>query len=306
MDGFNLGMFFTVEGDGEPDPMKHPAAHYQLVSPPLFEALGIPIVRGRPFSDRDTLASVPVCIVNEEFARRYLTARDPIGSRISVQTLDVPPMTVTREVIGVSRQVKEEPGARVNQLEIYVPLAQNAWYSATIVARTIGNPKSFAPAIKTAVGRVQKNIPLLRIRTMDDVAAEATTTPRFRARLVGAFAVLAIVLAAGGIFSVFTFTVQQRSREFSIRMALGARSRDVLQQVLTDGARVIAMGLALGIAGCVVLVRSMTSLLFAVAPLDPIAFGAASAMLAAVALTACALPAVWASRADPASVLRQE
>jgi putative ABC transport system permease protein len=306
LDGWSAGQPFTVVGSASGDPSRRPAAHYQLISPRYFEAMGIPVLRGRAFTPQDTSASAPVCVVNEEFARRYLADRDPIGAKVVVQTLEFPPRISTREVVGVSGQVKERPNARDKQLEIYVPIAQNAWYGTTIVVRTAGAPIAFVPAIKAAVARVRKDMPVTRVRTMDDVAVEATAIPRFRAQLIGSFAALAIALAAAGIFSVFTFTVQQRTREFSIRMALGARESDVLRLVLVNGVKVVAIGLAIGIAAALWLVRSMTSLLFAVTPFDPMTFAGASALLALVALAACVLPAVRASRSDPAVALRQE
>jgi putative ABC transport system permease protein len=306
LDGWSAGQPFTVVGSASGDPARRPAAHYQLISPPYFEAMGIPVLRGRAFTPQDTSASAPVCVVNEEFARRYLADRDPIGAKVVIQTLEFPPRMTPREVVGVSRQVKERPNARDKQLEIYVPIAQNAWYGTTIVVRTAGAPIAFVPAIKAAVARVRKDMPVTRVRTMDDVAVEATAIPRFRAQLIGTFAALAIALAAAGIFSVFTFTVQQRTREFSIRMALGARESDVLRLVLVNGVKVVAIGLAIGITAALGLARSMTSLLFAVTPFDPMTFAGASALLALVALAACVLPAVRASRSDPAVALRQE
>jgi putative ABC transport system permease protein len=277
-----------------------------MVSPQYFDTLGIPVLRGRAFTDRDSSTATPVCIVNEEFARRYLGDRDPIGAKVSAQTLALAPTVVTREVVGVIRQVKERPHATDNQLEIYVPLAQNSWFNATVVVRAAVPPATLVPQLRDAVAHVRKDLGPTRIRTMEDVAEESTATPRFRARLVGAFAVLAMLLAAAGVFSVFTFTVQQRMREFSIRMALGARSGDVLSQVLGDGARVIAIGLVFGIAASAALVRSMASLLFAVKPFDPIAFAGGSMLLALTALTACAIPAIRASRSDPAATLRED
>ncbi len=304
--GWSAGQLFTVVGGKSDDPMHRPAAHYQLISPSYFEAMGIPVVRGRAFTARDTSASQPVCIVNEEFARRYLADRNPLGAKVSVQSLDYPPKPFVREVVGVSGQVKERPNARDNQLEIYVPIAQNAWYGTTLVVRTAGAPMSFVPSIKAAVARIQKNMAVTRIRTMDDVAEEATAIPRFRAQLLGIFALLAIALAAAGVFSVFTFIVQQRTREFSIRMALGATRSDVLRLVLGNCVKVAAVGLVIGVAASLALVRSMESLLFAVTPFDPMTFAGASALLALVALAACALPAIRAARSDPAVALRQE
>jgi putative ABC transport system permease protein len=305
-DGWGSGQLFSVVGTPLDDPSRHPAAHYQPVGPRYFETLGIPLVRGRAFTDRDNSASTPVCIVNQEFVRRYLSGRDPIGAKLDMQTLALAPAKVTREIVGIVAQVKERPDARENQIEIYAPIAQNSWFTTTVVVRAAVPPETLVPAIRAAVARVRKDLPLTRIRTMEQIASESTATPRFRARLVGAFAVLAIVLAAAGVFSVFTFAVQQRMREFSIRMALGARSADVLRQVLGDGAKVIAIGLALGLAASAALVRSISSLLFAVTPFDPITFASGSALLALVALSACALPAFRASRSDPAATLRDE
>jgi len=305
-DGWGGGQLFTVVGTALDEPSRHPPAHYQPVGPGYFETLGIPLLRGRAFTDRDNGSSAPVCIVNEEFARRYLADREPVGAKVSVQTLALAPTNVTREVVGVVRQVKERPDARDNLIEIYVPIAQNSWYTTTLVVRAAVPPATLVSAIRAAAGRVRKDLPLTRIRTMEDIATESTAAPRFRARLVGSFAVLAIVLAAAGVFSVFTFTVQQRTREFSIRMALGARAQDVLALVLASGTKVVATGVVIGLAAALLLVRSMASLLFAVTPFDPLTFAGASVLLALVALTACALPALRAARSDPAAALRQE
>jgi putative ABC transport system permease protein len=305
-DGWGGGQLFSVVGTALDEPSRHPPAHYQPVGPGYFEALGIPLLRGRAFTDLDNTTSTPVCIVNEEFARRYLADRDPIGAKVSVQSLALAPTNVTREVVGVVRQVKERPDARDNQIEIYVPVAQNSWYTTTLVVRAAVPPATLVAAIRAAAGRVRKGLPPTRIRTMEDIALESTATPRFRARLVSTFAVLAIVLAARGVFSVFTFTVHQRTREFSVRRALGASGGDILRLVMRQGVVLVILGLAIGLAAAGALVRSLTSLLFAVKPFDPLTFAGAAALLALVALTACALPALRAARSDPAVALRQE
>jgi predicted permease len=305
-DGLTTSEAFTVVGSASIDPARRPLAHYQLISPRYFDAMGIPLLRGRAFTAADTSESAQVCIVNEEFARRYLADRDPIGAKVNVQSFDFPSKTFTREVVGVARQVKERPNARENQVEIYVPIAQNAFYGTTIVARTAGAPTAFVAAIRAAVARAKKDMAVTRVRTMEDVSAEATAIPRFRAQLIGAFAGLAIVLAAAGVFSVFAFTVQQRTREFSVRRALGATGGDVLRLVLGQGARLVILGLAIGVVTAGALVRSLSALLFAVRPLDPLTFAGASALLGLVALMACVLPALRAARSDPAVALRQE
>jgi putative ABC transport system permease protein len=304
--GFSFAQGFAVAGDASPDSARLPLAHYQMIGSLYFDVLGIPLVQGRAFAERDTPDSAPVCIVNEEFVRRYLRDRNPIGARIVVRTMAVPPMPVEREIVGVSRQVKERPGVTENQIEIFVPASQNSWYATTIAAKTAVDPTGLVPAIKAAVARVRRDLPVTRVRTLDDVAAESTARPRFRAQLVGAFAALAMVLAAVGIFSVFTFTVQQRRREFSIRLALGAGRGNVVRHVVGDAGRLIGVGIAIGAASASVLARSMSSLLFGVRPFDPATFAGAAALLGAVAVMACAFPAVRAASSDPATALKSD
>ena len=165
---------------------------------------------------------------------------------------------------------------------------------------------TFLAAVKAAIARVDKDQPLTRMRTMEEVAAEATSQPRFRAELVGVFAVLALVLAAVGIFGVLAFSVGQRAREFGIRLALGARSHDVLRLVLGGALKMTGAGVAIGLVAAAALTRLLGTLLFAVQPTDPVTFVGTAAVLATAALLACALPAWRATRVDPAVTLRQE
>lgn len=296
---------FTVVGDPPVDLTLRTNAHYQIITPRYFEALGITLLQGRAFTDRDTSTGVPVCIVNEELARRYFSGRNPIGARISVPSVTVK-VPVDREIVGVIGQVALHAGETDKPLEIYVPLAQNAWTSATLAVRTEGDPAPIVPSIKAAIARVDRNQAVARVRTMEEVAAEATARPRFRAQLIGAFAALAVVLAAVGIFSVLMFTVQERAREFGIRLALGAQRSDVFRLVLSGGVRVTAIGVAIGLFASALLVRSLNSLLFEVAPFDPIAFAAATGGVAAIALAASVAPALRAVRSDPSATLRAD
>ncbi|OLC51560.1 MAG: hypothetical protein AUH43_02385 [Acidobacteria bacterium 13_1_40CM_65_14] len=296
---------FTVVGDAPVDQAFRTNAHYQIITPRYFEALGITLLQGRAFTDRDTITAVPVCIVNEEIARRYFSGRNPIGARISVPSILVR-VPVAREIVGVIRQVKTQPDETEKPLEIYVPLAQNAWTSSTLAIRTEGDPAPIVPSIKAAIARVDRNQAVSRVRTMEEIAAESTSRPRFRAQLVAAFASVAVVLAAAGIFSVLMFAVQQRAREFSIRLALGAGSSDVFRLVLGDGLRLTAVGLAIGLAASALIVRSLGTLLFAVKPFDPISFAVATLGVGTVAVAACVAPALRAVRSDPATALRAE
>jgi putative ABC transport system permease protein len=308
LDGWDIGQGFAVVGDPPIEPSRMPAAHYQIVGASYFRTLGIDIVRGRAFGEHDTAQAQPVCIVNEEFVRRHLRGREPIGTVVGVQNMAMTGASelVPREIVGVIRQVATEPGEKERPLEIYVPMAQNPWFSASLSVRTAGDPMSFLPAVKAAIARVDKDQPVTRVRTLEEVAAEATSQPRFRAELVGLFAMLALALASVGIFGVLAFSVGQRSREFGIRVALGARTHDVLRLVLAGALKMTGAGVAIGLVAAALLTRFLSTLLFAVQPIDPATFAGTAAVLAVAALLACALPAWRAARIDPAITLRQE
>jgi len=308
LDGWDIGQGFSVIGDTPLEKAKMLSAHYQIVSGSYFRTLGIDLLKGRTFDAHDGLHGAPVCIVNEEFARRHLAGRDPIGAVVDVQNMAMSGASelVPRTVVGVVRQVAEAAGEKERALEIYVPNTQNPWFSASLAVRTAGDPLAIVPEVKAAIARIDKDQPLTRIRTMDEVAAEATSQPRFRAELVGLFAILALVLAAVGIFGVLAFSVGQRAREFGIRVALGARSHDVLRLVLGGALKMTGAGIAIGLVAASLLTRLLGTLLFAVQPTDPVTFIATAAVLATAALIACALPAWRATRVDPAVTLRQE
>jgi putative ABC transport system permease protein len=308
MDGWDIGQSFELVDNPAKDPSLMPAAHYQMVGVGWFNTLGISLLRGRAFYEHDDSTSTPVCIVNEEFVRHYLPAREPIGVRVRVEAMDMRgPTPVEREIVGVIRQVKVEgPAEKQNNLEIYVPMAQNAWFSAALAVKTAGNPLQMAQSVRAAITRVDKEQPVTSIRAMEEVAADSVAQPRFRAELIGTFAGLAVTLAAVGIFGVLAFAVSQRTREFGIRMALGARASDVLRLVIAGGFKIVAIGIAVGLAAAAALTRLLATLLFGVKPLDPATFLGAPAVLALVALAACAAPAMRAARVDPAIALRQE
>ena len=298
---------FEIVGDPPPDQANRPTAHYQMIGPGYFDVLGVPLRRGRTFTPQDSGNTPQVCIVNEEFARRHFAGREALGAHIIVPSIELPPRRVTREIVGVIGQIKTRPDEPLDSaLEVYVPLAQNTTNFATLVVRATANPMTLMPSIQEAIARLDRAQAVSRVRTMEDIATEATARPRFRAQLVGVFAAFAVVLAFVGTFSVLTFMVQQRTREFSLRRALGATTGDVLRLVFGNGARIIIVGISTGLALSAVLVRSLTGLLFGVAPLDPMTFVAAPAGLAVAALLACVAPAVRALRADPAVTLREQ
>ncbi len=307
-DGWDIGQTFTIVGQPQSDPSHQLAAHYQMVNPGYFSTLGIPLIRGRAFNERDTAAATPVCIVNQEFARRYFPGRNPLGSLVNVDAMDPRgPTKVVRQIVGVSRQVKVEGLSEPeNNVEVYVPLAQNPWYWSAIAVKTVGDPRPLTHAVELAIGRVDKQEPVTRVRTMDQALSETITTPRLRAELTGAFALLALALAAVGIFGVLAFSVSQRTREFGIRMALGAQSADVLRMVLREALTITMGGVSAGLIAAAVVTRSLKSLLFGVMPFDAVTFASAGALLALVSLAACLMPAWRAARVDPAVTLHQE
>jgi putative ABC transport system permease protein len=307
-DGWDIGQSFEIVGEPPHEEANQPTAHYQMVGARYFETLGIPIVRGREFNNHDTASSKPVCIVNEEFVRRHLNGRNVLGTLVSVSAMTPGgPKPVVREIVGVSHQVKVEGLAeRQNSLEIYVPTTQNSWYGASIVVRTEGDPVGLTSAVKAAISRIDREQPVTRIRTMNEVASESIAQPRFRARLVAAFAGLALILACVGVFGVLAFSVGQRTREFGVRMALGASAEDILRLVMSSGAKMIAAGLTIGLIAALVLTRSLQFLLFDVKPFDPATFGFSAVLLAVVGLASCAIPALRASRVEPVVALHEE
>jgi putative ABC transport system permease protein len=306
--GFIGELSLEIVGDPPLPRASRPLADYQMVSPTYFPTMGIPMARGRNFTDRDTDASAAVCIVNEAFVRRYLDGRDPIGMRIVIgrPMLGLGP-TAEREIVGVVRQVTGRPAEADEPVHVYAPLAQDAWVNATLVVEPAdGEAEALTAAVRYAVARVDSRVPVARIRTMEDVAWSATSRQRFRAVLVTIFGGLALVLAVIGVFGVLAYAVQQRTREFGIRIALGASGRHVVGLVLGSAARMIGAGVLAGLLLAAVLGESMTAFLFGVEPLDPVTFGAVVLVLVVTAAVAVAAPAFRATRADPVVAFRSE
>jgi putative ABC transport system permease protein len=237
-----------------------------------------------------------------------LQGRNPVGTHVIVQSMAMGgPAPVDREIVGVVGQVKVDSlGEKENAVEIYVPISQNPWFSASIAVRTAGDPEAMASAMKAAVSRVDRELAVTRVHTMEEIASESVARPRFRARLLGSLALLTLLLSAVGIFGVLAFSVSQRRREFGIRMAVGAQVGDVLSLVLGRGLKIAAGGIALGLVGAAAVARSAATLLFGVKAVDPAVYGFAAALLALVALAAAAVPAWRATQVDPAVTLREE
>jgi putative ABC transport system permease protein len=306
-DGSWYGQSFEIGGDPPRPQANRDGAGYNIVSTTYFQTFGIPILAGRDFTDRDTSTSVQVCIVNEAFVRRYLAGRDPLNTRLRVNALASSPQAVPREIVGVVKQVKERPWEIEDRPHIYVPLGQNAWWSASLVVQTDNaDASALTPALRAAVARINPDRAVTAVRTLDDIEREATATPRFRAVLVGTFAGLALILAAVGVFGVLAYSVQQRWREFGVRMALGARRGDVLRLVAQSATRIVVTGAVIGLIAGAMLGQTISTFLFGVEPLDPLTYVSVAALIAATAAIATASPALRATRVDPVVTFRAE
>lgn len=299
---------FSIVGDEAPDDVSRPIADYQVVSHSYFDALDLPVVDGRAFTERDLRESPLVCIVNEAFVRRHLRGQNPMGRQVALTFTNAPQQKpVVREIVGVARQVKGRPDEAEELMQVYVPMTQSGLDDIFLVVRpAVGTAAALAPAVRAAIGRIDtaQLVSVGAATTLDDVAREATSAHRFRAVLVGAFAGLALLLAMVGVFGILAYSVQQRMRDFAVRRAMGATTSDVLGLVAGSAARVVVTGAVVGLVLSTALARVLSTVLFGVEPLDPTTFGWVAMLLAITATAAIAGPAWRAARIDPAEALR--
>jgi putative ABC transport system permease protein len=299
--------FVDVVGDPPRQPGQRPRADYQIVSPSYFSTLDLPVLSGRPFDARDHRDAVGVCIVNEAFVRTHLGGRSPIGMRLALRPSEATETPVLREIVGVVRQVKARPNETADLMQIYVPLAQNTPGDIFMLVRPAsGDAAALAPSVRAAIARVDTT-QLVGVRTpqtLDGIVEVATARHRFRAILVMAFALLALVLAMVGLFGVLAYSVQQQMRDFAVRRVFGATPRDVLRHVAGSAAPMLVTGALAGLALSMAFGRLLSTMLFGVAPLDPLTFTVVTVVLFITGLAAAAGPALRATRIDPATVLR--
>jgi putative ABC transport system permease protein len=299
---------FEIIGAPPVDPRQRPSADYQIVSPAYFQTVDLPIVTGRAFTDRDGPTSVRVCIVNEAFVRRYLQGRSPIGTRLLFHPPDSADAQI-RQVVGVARQVKARPDEAEDLIQIYAPIAQGAIDDIFLLARPAsGAAEALAPSVRAAIDRVDtaQLVNVAAVMTLDDVAYVATSRHRFRAVAVVTLAGLALALAMVGVFGVMAYSIQQRVREFGVRMALGATRSDMLQLVLGHAAGVVTAGALIGLVAASLLSRFLATVLFGVQPLDPATFAAVLSVVIITAALSTAVPAWRATRVNPAAIMKGE
>jgi putative ABC transport system permease protein len=274
---------------------------YRSVSPEYFRVLGIPLLKGRYLTEGDKADRPLVAVINENLARRYWPNGDnPIGQRLRFSGNRL------WEIVGIVGDVKHSGLDKQVTPSIFLSYLQTPEARMSLVVRTASDPASRIRAVKDQVYAVDKDQPMYKIRTMDQVVAESQSSPRFTLIVLGIFAAVALALAAVGIYGVISYAVTQRTREIGIRIALGAKRGDVLRLVVGQGTAIAMAGVMAGLAAAFALTRLMSSLLFGVSATDPAIFGGASLFLAAVALAASYLPARRAMRVDPMISLRYE
>ena len=269
------------------------------VGPNYFHTLQIPLIAGRDFTSRDTDSSQPVVIVNQTMADRYWHGQDAIGKRLEA---DGEWFTV----VGVARTCVYDRFDETPQPFFYFPLSQNYSHTVIIHARVRGDPLAFAPAVEKSVHELNADLPLFLVAPLNSTIELATTNQRIAATFVGAFGVLALILAAVGIYGVIAYTTRQRTHEIGIRMAMGAERGDVFRLVLNQGLRLTLTGLAIGLAASLVLTRFLRGVLFGVTTTDALTFTSVAALLCVVALAACYIPARRAATLQPTTALRYE
>jgi putative ABC transport system permease protein len=272
------------------------------ISPEYFHVMRVRLLNGRTFARSDVAGAQRVVILNERLARMMFSSRDPLGQHISFG----PPPAAWSAIVGVVADMRQDALEQEPSPEIFVPYLQQPSFTMTFVLRTDFSPEMLAGALRNAIGRIDKDQPVSEMLTMDDVVARSVAPRRFRALLLGLFALLALVLAVIGIYGVIAYSCRQRTYEFGIRMALGAGRKDILKLIIWQGFVLTAIGVGVGVAGAIGLTRYLSSLLYAIKPTDSLTFVVVSAILTAVALFASYIPARRAMRVDPMMALRYE
>jgi predicted permease len=309
--GWGDATSLSLEGQGAV-PGQAATAQYRVIDSDYFRAMGIQLLKGRRFGEQDRNETNGVAQINETMARRFWPNDDPIGKRIRPDFVESstpwrPKSSSTwLTIIGVVADVKEFGAIDETPSVFYLPYLQSPSALMRLVVRSEGPPASLATAIREEVRKIDKDQPLTEIKTMQNLVAESVFRRRFNTALLGIFAALALVLSVVGIYGVMSYTVLQRRREIGIRMALGARNRDVLLMTVVHGMRLSLKGIMIGLAGGWAVSRLMASLLFGVGITDAVTYVGVALLLAGMSLTACYLPARRATRISPVEALRYE
>ncbi len=295
---------FNIEGKQFP---VAPHAHIATISPKYFETMQIPFMKGRVFAEADNATSMPVAIVDTSLVKAYFPGgEDPIGKRLKFES-DGNEQPAWREIVGVVGAVKHRsPLENETKGQVYLPYTQYPMSGMVLAVRTQNEPTTMVAAIRQQVQALDPVQPIARVKTMDDMLDDFVAQPRFNMLLLGTFAVLALVLAAIGVYGVMAFSVTQRTHEIGVRMALGAQREDVLAMILKQAGKLALIGLGVGIFGSLLATRVLATLLFGVNTTDPMTFIGITGLLAVIAVAASSIPALRATRVDPNVALRYE
>jgi putative ABC transport system permease protein len=300
---------FEIEGYTAPENQPGPWGDIRVVSPRFFEAMRIPLLRGRYLTDDDRADSRPVAVIDQEFVRRYWPNDNPIGKRFTFGPPDGVTDTTQNEwieVVGVVGHTAHEGLDADPRLQLYLPYRQVTFPFMAVAVRTSGSPDRFVNLVRRAVHSVDPDQPISAVSNMDEMMSRSVGQRRLSMMLLSLFSGIALVLASIGIYGVMSYSVTQRARELGVRIALGADRGDVLRLVLRQGMGLALMGIGIGLAAALALTRLIESQLYGVAATDPATFALVAAVLAVTALLANLFPAVRAMRMDPAMVLREE
>jgi putative ABC transport system permease protein len=304
LSGASATTSLNIEGQPD-DPGNVPIGVIHSAGPGYFRTMGIPLKQGRDFTDHDDLKSTPVIIVNDTLAKRFFPGGDALGKHI-LPGFSTSGKYVMREIVGVVGDVKHQ-GLRGGALpEFYFAQAQMPVTSITLVVRTSGDPHALVAPVRREVRAMDPNAPVFGVLTVEEYLSRSVASTRFNMTLLAAFAAVALIMTAVGLYGVISFSVSQSTREIGIRVALGARGRDALRLVMGRGMMLTLAGVVLGLAAAFGLTRVMARLLFGVSATDPATFAGVALLLVAVAALACYVPARRATRVDPILALRHE
>jgi putative ABC transport system permease protein len=302
LSGTNNSWSFEIEGRPAKPPGVYDTTNYRPVSAGYFETIGIPVQRGRGFDPKDNEDHPLVVIINEAMARAFWKQQDPVGQRLRFSEQK------WRTIVGVVGDVRHEGLGMKPEPEMYIPYGQvpNVEARPTIVLRTSIEPTNLTSALRKVVSEVDATVPLDQIETMKQIVSVSVGEPRFRTAVLLMFAILALFVASIGLYGVMSYLMSQRTREFGIRVAVGASSGALLRLVLGQTAKLVSIGICLGLVGAMLLARSIASLLYGITPFDTGTFASVSLLLASVALLASYIPAHRAASVDPMVALRYE
>jgi putative ABC transport system permease protein len=305
--GSNISDSFTIEGRPPIAKEAEPSTEYHIVTPRYFESMGIPILSGRDVAPTDTRQSPNVVVINDVFARRHFAGENPLGNRLKLQGQERDPLLIVG-VIGNVRNLAldEQPTP-----EVYVPYLQDPLFpdyqrAMTMVVRSKSDPGAIAEPLRTAITSVDKSLPVYALKPLTEHLRDSLARRRFNLILLTVFSCVALALAAVGIYGVISYGVTQRTHEMGIRMALGAKPRDVLRLVVRQAMLLALAGVGIGLIASLALTRLMKGLLFSVSVTDPITFVVISLLMTLIALLACLIPARRATKVDPLVALRYE